>query len=162
MTNLLWPVGFAAEAVVLVAWFVLTHVFSRPIAHFVASTFLGRGSSMALSEAVAKKIVYGVAVVFLFTYAYVWRSVVVDPAGKEASVRGKELGDVHLTRLARPPQPGRLPRGHHLLPVEPRHGQADEEPAQRSWRSSSASRHLTDLQPHFQHALAVPVLEPRL
>ncbi len=97
MTNLLWPVGFALGAVVLVAWFVLTHVFSRPIAHFVASTFLGRGSSMALSEAVAKKIVYGVAVVFLFTYAYVWRSVVVDPAGKEASVREQELGDVHLT-----------------------------------------------------------------
>ena len=83
MTDILWQVGFAAFAAVLVAWFVLTHVFFRAIAQFVATTFMGRGTSTALAEAVAKKIIYGVAVVFLFTYAYVWRSVVVDPVGKE-------------------------------------------------------------------------------
>ena len=58
---------------------------------------MSRGTPTALAEAVAKKIIYGVAVVFLFTYTYVWRSVVVDPVGKGSAVREQDLGDVHLT-----------------------------------------------------------------
>ena len=97
MPDILWLVGFAAFAAVLVAWFVLTHVFFRSIARFVSSTFLGRNTSTAMAEAVAKKAIYGVAIVFLFTYAYVWRTVVVDAQGRKFAVREQSHGDVHLS-----------------------------------------------------------------
>jgi hypothetical protein len=96
MTNILWPVVFAVVGVVLVAWFVLTHIYFRSIAQLVSSTLLGRGTSKALAEAVAKKIIYGVAVVFLFTYGYVWRTIVVDAQGRQFAVREQTQGDVHL------------------------------------------------------------------
>ena len=146
MTDILWQVGFAVFAAVLAAWFVLTHVYFQALARFVSTTFMGRGAPTALSEAVAKKIIYGVAVVFLFTYAYVWRMVVVDPVGKESAVREQELGDVHLDGLLKRLSLGGF-RGvttcylWNLAMDQQKKNQLSELEDTVGW--------LTDLQPHF-------------